>query len=68
MKAVAIVLDKWKLDTFRRYLHGGGYTFTEVPGATPDTLILKVKTDDIARLGDVIRMASAECWAPAGHS
>lgn len=61
MKTAGVVIDKWKLAIFKRHLDAGDYSYTEHPGVTPDTLILKVKTERVAPLQKVIAAAQLEC-------
>jgi hypothetical protein len=61
MKTAAVVIDSWKLATFKRHLSGAGFDFTEQPGITPDTLILNVKYEWVAKLQPVIEAANKEC-------
>jgi 5,10-methylenetetrahydrofolate reductase len=46
MKTAAIVLDTYKLDTFKKTLKAHGYDFTVHPGITPDTTTLKIQFYD----------------------
>ena len=55
MKTVAIVIDSWKLNTFKRILDEEGYDFSKHPGPTSCSLILKVKTHDLMELGEVMK-------------
>lgn len=61
MKTAAVVIDRHKLDTFKRHLTTAGYDFTEHPGVTRDTLTLKVKYEWVAKLKPVIEAANKEC-------
>lgn len=61
MKTAAVVIDRHKLETFRRHLSAAGYEFTENPGPTTDTLTLKVKYEWVAKLQPVIEAANKEC-------
>ncbi len=63
MKTAGVAIDKWKLAIFKRHLDAAGYSYTEHPGVTHDTLILKVKTDRVAPLQRVIEAAQLECKA-----
>lgn len=47
MKTAAIVLDNWKLDTYKRMLDELGYSYTEHEGVTVDTTCLRVKTNNL---------------------
>ena len=61
MKTAGIAIDAWKLPTFKRILDGAGYAFTEHPGLTRDTLLLKVKTSSVADLQPIVEKANKEC-------
>lgn len=61
MKTAAVVIDKWKLDIFRRRLTDAKYSFTEHPGPDPDTLTLKVEYEWAAQLQPIIEAANKEC-------
>lgn len=57
----AVVIDKWKLKIFERHLTLAGYSYKKAPSLTPDTLTLKVETDNLAALQKVITAAQLEC-------
>lgn len=61
MKTAGIAIDGWKLAIFKRHLDAAGYSYTEHPGLTPDSLFLKVKADRVAPLQRVIDAAQLEC-------
>jgi len=61
MKTAGIAIDNWKLPTFKRILEGAGYEFTQHPGLTEGTLLLKVKTEFIADLQPFVEQANREC-------
>lgn len=61
MKTAGIAIDKWKLAIFKRHLDAAGYSYTEHPGLTADSLFLKVKTDFVAPLQKVVEAAQLEC-------
>jgi hypothetical protein len=61
MKTAGIAIDDWKLAIFKRHLDAAGYVYTEHPGLTKGTLLLKVQTDFIAPLKTVIEAAQKEC-------
>jgi len=63
MKTAGIAIDKWKLPIFKRHLEGAGYSYTEHPGLTADTMLLKVKAEFIAPLQKVVEAAQKECRA-----
>lgn len=52
---VVIVVDDWKLKTFREKLTEAGYEYTDAGAFTDDTTILKVETDNIFRLQGVLK-------------
>ena len=54
MKTAAIVIDDWKLLIFKKTLDAEGYVYTEHKGISRDSIILKVKTDDISKLHEVV--------------
>lgn len=71
MSTAAIAIDRWKLPTFRVHLKGAGYSYTKHPGLTPEMLILRVTTNNLAALAKVIEEAQADCamqqrWLNAG--
>ena len=61
MLTSAIILDNWKLRTFKRYLDEAGYTYTQVPGPIVGTQMLKVSTKNISKLRIVLEAAKLEC-------
>lgn len=63
MKTAAVVLDAWKLPTFKKHLDAAGYTYTEYPGITADTLVLQVKYEWARDLKPIIEAANTECKA-----
>ncbi len=58
---VGIEIDAWKLRIFWVHLNRAGYTFTQGPGVTSNTLMLYVETDDVTSLHKVIKLANQEC-------
>lgn len=60
-KTVGVVIDSWKLDIFKKNLDEAGYSYTENPGLTKDTLILRVSCDLVAPLQKVIEKCQIEC-------
>jgi hypothetical protein len=40
-----VVIDDWKLPIFKRHLDAAGFTYTQHPGVTKDTITLKVLTE-----------------------
>ena len=67
MLKAAVAIDRWKLDIFKRHLDGAGFSYTELPGPTPDTMFLKVETRTIPELQPIIEAAQTEC-AHAGKT
>lgn len=61
MKIAGVAIDNWKLPIFKRHLDTGGFEYTEHPGLTADAMILKVKTETVAKLQPVIEAAQKEC-------
>lgn len=57
---VGIAIDAWKLTIFHRRLTEGGYTYTQHPGVSPDTLLLKVAADSPVSLHNLVVAASQE--------
>jgi len=58
MKKVGITIDNWKLKIFKKYLKEAGYEFEQHPGLTQFIMLLTVKTDDINKLGKVVKKAN----------
>lgn len=58
MAKIGIGIDDWKLDIFDKALKDAGYTYVENQGVTRDTLLLSVETDDVNRLGQVVKLAN----------
>lgn len=61
MKTAGVVIDNWKLPIFKKHLSKAGYSYTEHPDFTKDTMILKVSYDWVAKLQPVIEAAAEEC-------
>lgn len=61
MKTAAVCIDSWKLPIFKRHLDEAGYSYTEGPGITDNTLMLKVKYEWAADLTPVVEAANQEC-------
>lgn len=61
MKTAGIAIDRWKLPIFTRHLEAAGYSITEEPAFSPETMMLKVPYEDLAPLQKVIEAAQAEC-------
>ena len=60
-KNAAVCIDAWKLPVFKRRLDAAGYRFTEHPGVTPDTLLLKVGYEWLHELQPILQAAAEEC-------
>ena len=54
-----IVIDNWKLEIFRKHLQQ--FKFTEHPGLTPKTLLLKVECDSVEQIKPAIEAAEKAC-------
>lgn len=68
MKTAAVVIDSWKLPIFKKHLDKAAYSYTEHPGPTPDTLILKVSYEWVHKLQPIVEKATEECRKkPALH-
>lgn len=63
MKKVGIGIDKWKLPIFEKHLRRAGYTWDKTDGLAPDVWFLRVDTDDVDKLGVVVKAANDECGA-----
>lgn len=61
MKTVGVVMDDWRVTVFRRHLDAAGYEYSEHPGPTPNTRILKVTCEWVHKLKEIIDAAEAEC-------
>ena len=61
MLKAGVVIDDWKHQIFKKHLDDAGYSYEEHPGVTKDTLLLQVKTEQVATLKPVIAKANAEC-------
>ncbi len=66
MSTGAVFIDSWKLPIFRKHLDAAGYSYTEHPGITANTLTLRVKYKWVANLKPIIEAANKEC-ANAKH-
>jgi hypothetical protein len=60
MSTAGIAIDPWKLDIFERRLKAAGYTWTKVENI-PRIIILKVPTENVEALGEVIKACADEC-------
>lgn len=61
IKTVGIAIDKWKMPIFKRHLNQADYGYTEHPGVSPNTLLLKVRTPGVEGLAVIVRAANEEC-------
>ncbi len=61
MKKTAIAIDHWKLQIFERHLRQSGYAFKQTQGLAKDTLTLKVETENLDALEQVVIAANTEC-------
>ena len=67
MKTAAVFLDSWKPPAFKKHLDAAGYSYTEQPGITTDTLTLHVKYEWVASLKPIIEAANKECTNAKHH-
>lgn len=58
-----VVIDAWKLATFKRCLDAAGYIYTEHLGPSPHVRTLKVTCEWIHKLQPIIEAAERECAA-----
>src|SRR6187455_56374 len=56
-----VVIDNWKLSIFKKHLDDAGFTYTEHPDLTPDTMLMKVTTKSVAALQPTIQAAQLAC-------
>lgn len=61
MKKAAVLIDSWKLPTFKKHLDAAGYTYTEGEGVTSNTLTLMVNFEWVAELQPIVQAANDEC-------
>lgn len=63
MKTAGVVVENWKVQTFRTYLERASYTFDEVAGPVADTTMLRVRFEAGAEaaLASVVESAQEEC-------
>jgi hypothetical protein len=59
MSTAGIAIDPWKLDIFERRLKDAGYTWTKV--VDTNLIVLKVTTENMDALAEVIKACVAEC-------
>lgn len=67
MLKVGIAIDAWKFPVFKKRLKKAGYEFEKHSGITPDTLTLRVNTEDPVKLQKVIQSANDECAKSKAH-
>lgn len=61
MKVAGIALDDWKLPIFRKRLTEAGFKYEDAGPLTPNVTLLRVKTDNMMRLAQVIQTCQNEC-------
>lgn len=61
MITAGIAIERWKLPVFQKNLKDNGYSWTEHPGLTADTMLLKVQTEYPGVLAPVVEKAQREC-------
>lgn len=59
-KKVGICIDPWKLPIFERHLTQSGYTFENAGLLNEEALLLRVDTDNVDALGEIIKAAQIE--------
>ena len=60
MKTAAVVIDTYKISTFRRVLDAAGYKYTEQLGPSVGTMILQVEYEWVKDLKPVIEQCEGE--------
>lgn len=60
MKVVGIAIDSWKLSIFERRLKQAGYTFENRGEFSKACLLLRVSTENVEALQEVVRAANTE--------
>lgn len=60
MKTAGVVVDDYKVPTFKRVLDAAGYSYTEGKGPTAGTTVLQVKYTWVGTLKPVIEQAERE--------
>lgn len=61
VQKAGIVVDDWKLPTFRKRLKKAGFDFVEVGPFTKGTTVLTIETADVLRLKGVLERCHSEC-------
>ena len=64
MKTAAVVIEEWKLLTFKKHLDAAGYSYTEHPGLMQGTLTLRVRYEWVNKLKPIVEAASKACKTP----
>lgn len=59
-KKAAIALDPWKLPIFERHLKQSGYSFENAGLLHEGALILRVETENLVALQEVVKAANTE--------
>lgn len=67
MIVAGVVLDSWKLPTFKKHLDAGGFKYTQHPGIAKDTVTLRVQCESAAIVAPVIKSANDECAKKRAH-
>ena len=65
MKTIGIAIDDWKLPIFTKRLDDAGYEYSQHPGLTAKTLLLRVQCDAIevmSKLKDLVQAAEVEAF------
>jgi len=68
MKTVGVVIDAWKLHIFKKHIDAAGFTYSEQPGITNGTHLIRVKCEWIAELKTTIEAANQECADARRHA
>lgn len=63
---VGIVIDEWKLPIFERLLTQHGYQFENAGTMGGGALILRVVTENVVALAEVLKQAQAEAARTRG--
>lgn len=61
-----VILEKWKVEIFKRHLTLAGYSYTVEPGFE-DIAVLKVSTKSVEALQKVFKAAMLECEKKRFH-
>jgi len=67
MQTAAIVIEFWKLDTFRKRLEEAGVNYTEHDGPVSGAITLKVEVSDVDAITYLVNRANAECMRHQLH-